>query len=114
MLRALLATLVLGLSLLSSGARAELDEGWWVIVATYPIDPPERQQGDFERVEAQAARCHAETFNDFSGKFTGFARGYNVFVVGAFATQAEAQRKLATLKPCFPDAYIKQGRYRGE
>lgn len=114
MLRPLLAALLFILAMAPLPASAELDDGWWVIVATYPLTPPERQQGDVERTEALAARCHAETFNDFSAKFKGFAPGYNVFVVGAFATRGEADRKLATLRPCFPDAYVKRARYLGE
>lgn len=114
MLRTILATLVVSVALAAPGMAQELDDGWWVIVATYPTTPPERQQDDVARTTALAARCGAETFNDFSSKFKGFAPGYNVFVVGAYATSAEAKDKLETLKPCFPDAYVKRGRYLGE
>ena len=33
------------------------NKGWWVVVASYPADPPERQRADLARTEAAAARC---------------------------------------------------------
>lgn len=95
-------------------SAAQLFKGWWVVVASYPTDPPERQTGDFERVDAAAKRCGARTFNDLSGKFKGFAPGYNVFVIGAFATRGEAQAMADDVKPCFPGAYVKFGEHLGE
>ena len=66
------------------------------------------------RALAAARRCGAETFNDLSSKFKGFAPGYNVFVIGAFASKPQAEAKLQSVKPCFPQAYLKQGEHLGE
>lgn len=56
----------------------------------------------------------AQPFNDHSQKFRGFAPGFNVFVVGAYAGRGEADRKAADLRRCFPGAYVKFGAYLGE
>lgn len=55
-----------------------------------------------------------EAFNDFSFKFSGFAPGYTVHVLGAYALKAEAKAVLAEAKRCVPDAYIRRGTYAGE
>lgn len=95
-------------------ASRELNEGWFVIVASFPTEPSSRMFEDRSRTEARAARCHVKTFNDISAKFEGFTSGYNVFVIGAFSSHVEADRRLAEVRPCFPDAYLKNGRYYGE
>ena len=43
-----------------------------------------------------------------------FEEGYDVVVVGPYRTRQEADRVLARLRPCVPDAYLKRGRYLGE
>ncbi len=92
-----------------------LFRGWWVVLASYPLEPWERQAQDAARVATKARACGATTFNDFSAKFKGFEPGVNVFVVsGAFATRRQAERKLATMRPCFPEAYVKKGWHLGE
>src|SRR4051812_43392521 len=68
------------------------DAGWRVVVGSFPSDPPERQQGDRQRVSAAARRCGLRTFNDDSAKFAGFRPGLNVFVVGPHASHSEAER----------------------
>ena len=91
-----------------------LNEGWWVILGSLPTEPWERQQTDYDRMHAAAAPCGLEVFNDLSGKFEGFRAGYNVFVVGAFESQSDANGVLKQARKCFPDAYIKSGKYLGE
>lgn len=91
-----------------------LDTGWWVVVGSFPSEPAERQQGDLERVGAAAKRCGLNTFNDLSEKFVGFAPGYNVFVIGAFASRRAADAEARAARRCFPDAYVKHGEYLGE
>jgi hypothetical protein len=89
-------------------------KGWFVVVGAFPLEPSERQSGDLKRMSAAAARCGVETFNDFSGKFRGFAPGHNVFVLGAFASRARADAKAREVKRCFPGAYVKYGEHLGE
>jgi len=91
-----------------------LDNGWWVIVASFPEEPWQRQSADLEATSRKAARCGLEVFNDRSGKFRGFAPGSNVFVIGAFPSKARAVERLRAAQRCFPDAYVKQGRHLGE
>ncbi|HET6376191.1 MAG TPA: hypothetical protein VFF88_09080 [Methylocella sp.] len=107
----------------SSGAVLAAKSGYWVIVGSYPTEPPERQVQDFRRVRAAAARCHVKTYNDFASKFGFTPRSdLNVFVLsgnghvssGLFATIEAAQRKAKSVRRCFPDAYIKWGNVPGE
>jgi hypothetical protein len=79
-----------------------------------PKEPAQRQRTDFERVNAEAALCSVQPFNDLSNKFRGFRPGYNVFVVGAFASHAQADRVRKAVTQCFPDAYIRYGKHLGE
>lgn len=110
--------LVLAAALVAStvapAAARELNKGWWVIVGTFPTEPAERMQADFDRVNAAAAPCGHRIFNDFSGKFRGFAPGFNVFVIGAFASRREADGVAKAVAKCFPGAYVKHGDYAGE
>ena len=99
---------------ISPAPAYERAKGWWIIVGTFPTEPWQRQKTDYEWVQARAAPCGLRTFNDFSGKFRGFRPGYNVFVVGAFATKPIANVKLRHAKKCFPDAYVKYGEHLGE
>jgi hypothetical protein len=104
----------LAAALISSAPGRELDKGWWVIVGSFPTEPAERMREDFDRINAAAAPCGRKTFNDFSGKFRGFAPGFNVFVIGAFATRREADGVAEAVSKCFPGAYVKYGDYAGE
>lgn len=98
------------LCLLTSSASA-LDRGYWVVIGNLPqddIDPAAQSA-----IEAQASRCGFAAFNDFSAKF-GFKPGYIAFVLGAYATKAQANAVLKRVRRCVPDAYVKQGAYSGE
>jgi hypothetical protein len=106
-----------------SGAVRAANSGYWVIVGSFPTEPPERQIQDSRRVRAAAARCHVKTYNDFAFKFGFTPRSdLNVFVLsgnrhisdGLFATIEIAQRKANSVRRCFPDAYIKWGHVPGE
>ena len=54
------------------------------------------------------------TFNDFSGKFAGFADGFDVVVVGGYTSRVAAEADLARLRRCVPTAYVRRGTYAGE
>jgi len=92
----------------------ERTQGWWVVVGSFPTEPWQRQQDDFNRMHSSAILCGLDVFNDFSGKFRGFRAGYNVFVLGAFEDESIARETLATARKCFPDPYVKYGEYLGE
>jgi hypothetical protein len=92
----------------------QLSQGWWVIVAAYPTEPPQRQREDSARVNSAATGCGVRTFNDISGKFLGFEPGYNIFVIGAFASRPKAEKAAISVRECFSDAYVKYGEYLGE
>jgi hypothetical protein len=110
---------ILAVTLIASGAisassqtTALLDRGWWVIVGVMPGTDFDTAAAD--RLHARVRQCGFEAFNDFSNKFTGFAEGFTVFVLGAYPTKKEAETILRKARKCVPDAYIKQGRYLGE
>jgi hypothetical protein len=109
---ALVAAAVIGMA--APGFARQLDKGWWVVVGSFPTEPAERMKSDFDRINAAVAPCGQKTFNDFSGKFRGFAPGFNVFVIGAFASRAEADRIALAVRKCIPGAYVKYGDYAGE
>ncbi|MCB5173658.1 SPOR domain-containing protein [Microvirga lenta] len=94
--------------------EAPLDEGWWVIVASIPETDTGRMGDDSVRFTAAGKRCGYTVFNDFSWKFKGFAPGYNVFVIGAYQSSAEAKQVAVAVEKCLPGAYVKYGRYVGE
>jgi hypothetical protein len=108
-MRSLLAAGLIFCSLISPASA--LDRGYWVIIGNLPqddIDPAAQ-----EEIQSQASQCGFEAFNDFSFKF-GFKPGYIAFVLGAYATKAEANAVLKSVRRCVPDAYVKQGAYSGE
>jgi hypothetical protein len=98
----------------ASPSHAEMDKGWWVVVASFSADNVTEQQREFQQVNDAAARCGLRTFNDLSAKFTGFRPGYNVFVVGAYRTRSEAEHILLVARTCLPEAYLKYGQWLGE
>jgi len=111
----LLAILAAGVALIATHVPANaLDKGWWVVLASFPQEPWERQRSDAEAIGRKAEPCGLKVFNDLSGKFRGFAPGRNVFVVGAFLPKPRAEEQLRAARPCFPDAYLKYGSYAGE
>lgn len=91
-----------------------LDEGFWIVAGSFRNpDYANFQTEAVARATAAVRRCGLQPFNDFSGKF-GFAEGYDVVVVGPYRGRPQAERVLARLRPCVPDAYLKPGRYLGE
>lgn len=87
-------------------------DGWWVVVgATQGTLFNDRGA---KLIHARIGRCGLTAFNDFSEKFTGFAPGLTVFVLGPYSSRGEAMAVQSAARHCVPDAYIKQGRYLGE
>lgn len=109
MSKSLLICLVL-LSSLAAPASGQ-ESGYWVVVGSLPES--ENDKGAYDKIQQRISKCGFRAFNDFSSKF-GFKPGYNVFVLGPFATKAESQSALARAKYCTPDAYVKKGAYLGE
>ncbi len=87
---------------------AELNSGWWVVLATAPAD------ADVQAAVRKFENCGLHPFNDFSSKFAGFAPGLQVVVDGAYATRSEAEKVRSAASRCVPDAYVKRARYLGE
>ena len=87
---------------------ADLDTGWWVVLATVPADQ------DVRETVRELENCGLRPFNDFSSKFAGFAPGFQVVVDGAYATRSQAERVRSAASRCVPGAYVKWARYLGE
>ena len=117
--RRLLVVLLLCLLCVDRTAEAgplEQDKGWWVILASFGTCDGNAcgSETQLPKITRLARSCGVEPFNDFSSKFSGFKSGYNVFVVDRAFSRARAGRMLKQVKPCFPNAYLKYGRYLGE
>ncbi|MBB4102426.1 SPOR domain-containing protein [Allorhizobium borbori] len=109
-MKSVLAAVIALLSICSPASA--LDHGYWVVVGN--MLPDQVIGGKTQNaIQAKIGRCGYEPFNDFSFKF-GFKPGYITFVLGAYATKAEANAVLKSAKSCVPDAYIKYGAYAGE
>lgn len=89
--------------------------GLWIVVGTFRNPDSTTFQGEaVARASAAAKQCSLAPFNDFSGKFQGFAEGYDVVVVGPYQNSAQAQSVLGRVKRCVPGAYVKRATYLGE
>jgi hypothetical protein len=107
----------LALTLLgAAGAQAQLlrDSGWCVVVASPPDLPPAQADAKRREILARMRVCGLKPYYDFSSKFSGFRPGLMVYVLGAYATRAEADYVREAASACSPAAYVKQGRYAGE
>jgi len=90
------------------------DSGYWVILGSVPTHDIRSWESQGRRVLNKASACGFEPFDDLSEKFTGFVPGYDVFVVGPYASLKEASQVRDIARRCIPDAYVKQGRYVGK
>lgn len=101
---------------LAGVARAATPAGpFWIVAGSFADPDAALVQGDaVRRAAAAVARCGLTPFNDFSGKFAGFAGGLDVVVVGGYTSRAAADADLARLRPCVPTAYVRRGTYAGE
>lgn len=110
-------TLALAATMLAAGpSQGQLlrDRGWWVVVASPPDLPPAQADRMRREIVARLKPCGFEPYGDFSSKFSGFRPGLMVYVLGAYATRAEAEYVREAASACAPAAYLKQGRYAGE
>jgi hypothetical protein len=88
---------------------------WWIVLATTSeVSDPQQMDADVRRIGAAATPCRIDWFNDFSGKFQGFAQGYMVFVIGPFKSKAATAKQAASAHPCFKGLYVKRATYLGE
>lgn len=88
---------------------------YWIVAGSFANPDYTRVQVEaVRRASSDVARCGLEPFSDFSVKFIGFGEGFDVVVVGGYATRAAAETDLARLRPCVPTAYIRKGTYAGE
>jgi hypothetical protein len=93
-----------------SGTERIEDLRWWIVLASLPEEAHDAVRARVSELNA----CGLRTFNDFSGKFEGFARGFQVIVMGPYADRTSADTARAGALECVPDAYVKWGRYLGE
>jgi hypothetical protein len=92
-------------------------EGWWVVLGSFDNDGGRGSRAAdaaIAKVRRQAQSCGESPFNDTSMKFSGFAPGYEVSVLGAYPTRARVEAVLARVEACVPGAYIRRARYAGE
>ena len=93
------------------------DEGWWVVLGSFGNSGGSGSRAAdaaVARVRRQAQSCGESPFNDVSEKFSGFAPGFDVSVLGAYPTRARAEAARSRVGACVPGAYIRRARYAGE
>ncbi len=93
------------------------DEGWWVVLGSFGNNGglgSRAADAAVARTRRQAQSCGESPFNDVSDKFSGFASGFDVSVLGAYPIRARAEAALSRIGPCVPGAYIRRSRYAGE
>lgn len=93
------------------------DDGWWVVLGSFGNNGGTGSRASdaaIAKVRRQAQSCSESPFNDTSEKFSGFAPGYDVSVLGAYPTRARAEAALSRVGACVLSAYIRRARYAGE
>lgn len=91
---------VLVLAFLIPGHAATPNGPFWIVAGSFANpDYTTTQYEAVRKTSAEVKRCGLEPFSDFSGKFTGFADGFDVVVVGGYATKAAAEADLERLRP---------------
>jgi hypothetical protein len=90
------------------------DAGWLVIVASVKLAELGLSNGEaHEAIGAKVGECGLTATNEFSSKFFGFRRGFNVYFVAFEPAKADALGVLEHVQTCVSDAYVKWGRYVG-
>ena len=92
-------------------AQSGSGAGWWVILGSFNVGAADSATtliaSSVRRAGGAAQRCGLGAFNDFSSKFSGFAPGYMVVVVGPFADKVDAARSQQQVKGCVSGTYVK-------
>ncbi|MDQ2078676.1 hypothetical protein RA307_00655 [Xanthobacteraceae bacterium Astr-EGSB] len=113
--RALVAAAVMGAA--TNPARADDGRAWWVVVGTVSASHNRltpSAEAELRRIETAARRCGVLTFQEFSNRFTLFARGQMVVAAGPFPNRARADAVASKTVPCISGAYVKNSLYKPE
>lgn len=115
----MLALLALAGSALAQPMRSVplADDGWWVVLGSFDNNGGSGSRAAdvaVARMRRQAQSCGERPFNDVSEKFTGFAPGFDISVLGAYPTRARAEAARSRIGACVPGTYIRRARYAGE
>lgn len=102
------------LGMMPAWAQAMRLDGWWIVLTSIRDDGSMAPHNQMRAFSTQMRACNIEVFSDVSAKFQGFAPGLLVGTLGAFASEAEAQRQLTNVRRCAPGAYVKRARHLGE
>ena len=97
-------------------AAPAMEGSWWVVLGA-SLAPDKYHAGFQDRQpnwRRRARRCGMQTTGDFAAKFEGFAPSLYVTAVSGFTTRSEAEAALIRVRPCVPDASLRQGGYAGE
>jgi cell division septation protein DedD len=99
-------------------AKSGSGAGWWVILGSFNVGEADSATtliaSSVRRAGGAAQRCGLGAFNDFSSKFSGFAPGYMVVVVGPFADKVDAARSQQQVKGCVSGTYVKYAQHLEE
>jgi hypothetical protein len=99
------------LALIASSASAE-PLHWYVVLGSFRVE----NDGDLAAasLRERVARCGIDASMEYTVKMRGLRPGYVATFTGPFPERRAAERNLAFVKTCVPDAYIKQAEEGGE
>jgi hypothetical protein len=85
---------------------------WWVVLGSFNAEMDGPLAADALR--DAASRCDPSVGAEYSSKMRGFRPGFVVTLAGPFHSRDAAERALERVRPCAPDAYVKQAEEGGE
>jgi hypothetical protein len=99
------------LAMVAGSASAE-PLHWYVVLGSFSVENDGDQAAAILR--EKVARCGIGASTEYTIKMRGLRPGYVATFTGPFPDKRAAERNLAFVKTCVPDAYIKQAEEGGE
>jgi len=85
---------------------------WYVVMGSF------RAESDGEQaalaLREKVARCGIDASWEYTTKMPGLRPGFVATFTGPFPSRSAAERSLAFVRSCVPDAYVKQAEQAGE
>ncbi|MBX3577983.1 MAG: SPOR domain-containing protein [Rhizobiaceae bacterium] len=106
------AIIMTGVTALSPTVAAAAE--WYVVVGSFRETSSNAMQSADALMASVNRGCGGDIQWDYSVKFYNFQPGYLVVFSGPYGSKSRAERMLAQVRPCAPDAYVKSSRYAGE
>lgn len=100
---------------LPAAAQETINTGWWIVAGSLRYDA-DLGHGEMtsDKIWNSVRRCGVEGMTAPSSAFNTFQPGLTVVVVGPYPDPGIAARYLDQVRPCAPDAYLKEATYADE